>query len=413
MTDATAHAERLAQNIVVAELLCIMQRNVPGTTMTAHMDADERALFNVLYPAFGISETVAREAFEDYRMFRNGTSQTLQRALREGERNESYRRLHGASYALDQIASIIANPRDKWFGTLTPRELEAMQYRERVEEHMQDHVGLGGPSRTSLVFTHDGLSLGQIAALTDLLEVGDYGAFYGFPIDDAHTLDKNTVHPLEVSIPLLGQFMREHYQGRPAPGFLTHKAGEMSMLLFSTFISRAMQADSADAGELLLDKRTRDKYSFTRDYLPQLLISIFEFGTPDVGERIAEYRRSIADRDEDVSAIVHGATSSRRFDDPDAINMRELQRLLMLKPAYEQITNDNRFTLSEYAMMDYALEHIGIRRQSARDQIFNVTRRQDGRVASFDFAKLHRFYTSNFFVNNYDAIREALTPREP
>lgn len=413
MSDANRDAETLAQKIVVAELLCIMQRDVPGTSMTARMDEDERALFNVLYPALGISETVAREAFEDYRAFRNGTSHTLRSALAQGERNESYRRLHGASYAIDQVASVIADPANRWFGTLTPREFDAMRYRERVEDHMQERVGLEGHERTSLVFTHDGLSLGQIAAFTDLLEVGDYGAFYGFPIDDAHTLAKDAVHPLEVSAPILGQFMGQHYRGRPASGFLTHNAGEMSMLLFTTFISRAQQADAADAGKILLDKRTRDKYAFTRDYLPQLLISIFEFGTTDVGQRIAEYRKSVADRDDDVSAIVHAATSSGRFDDPDAINMRELQRLLLLKRAYEQITNDNRFTPSEYAMMDHALEHIGIRQQSARDHILSVRRRTDGSVAEFKFDRLHQFYTGRFFMANYNAVREALTPREP
>jgi len=413
MTDADSQSETLAQKIVVAELLCIMQRDVPGTSMTAHMDADERALFNVLYPTLGISETVAREAFEEYRAFRNGASHAFQSALARGQRDDNYLRLHGASYVLDQVASAIADPAKRWFGALTPREFDAMRYRGRVEDHMRSRAGLdGGSSRTSLVFTHDGLSLGQIAALTDLLEIGDYGAFYGFPIDDAHTLADDAVHPVEVSAPILGQFMEAHYNNRPAPGFLTHKAGEMSMLLFTTFISRAQQADAADAGDILLDKRTRDKYAFTRDYLPKLLISIFEFGTTDVGQRIVEYKKAVADRDEDVSATVIAATSSGRFDDPDAIQMRELQRLLLLKGAYEQITRDNRFTMSEYAMMDHALEHIGIRQQSARDHILSVRRRTDGSVAEFKFDRLHQFYNSRFFRANYDAVRKALIPKE-
>jgi hypothetical protein len=396
MTDMHQHCEELAQRIIIHEALDIMQRGEEDTGRTAVIDDDEVALLGTLLKPLGISAAVANAAQKEYLAFKKGESEGIERALKLGERNETYRRYHGLAYLLGHVAIPLSREEDRLFGMFTEAELGARKYLNELERRMASR----GQTRGIQTFDYAGFTLGELAALVRIFEDGDYGEMYGFPIDDTHLPSDDIKHPLEVFVPILGAFKRKHYDGKPAGGFLFHDAGPSSTLLYSSFLSRAYQAELADKGELELDPKTAKAYAFTRSFLEPLLISAFEFGTDSVKEKVAEDMPKIMERD----AIIHRAVETVLEHPGHAsgkTDMVELKRLIMLRPAYEQVMADGVFSDSEHALMDYALERIGVRRQDTRDLVLGAVRDADtGKVISNDPGNLKTLYGSRFFLEN-------------
>ncbi len=392
----TTPMDQLAQRIMVHSLLEVIHRSEAGTERSATADEDELAMMDPFTRALGIGEDVAKLALQEYFAFKRGDEKNLQRALKEGERNEQYRRLHGLSFLIVTVGSNLARDADKWLGVATLDEYGARKYLDVLESRVNARRFAQG--ETNVVdFMHEGLSLGQVGALVDVLKTGDYGAFFGCPVDDTHLGSLDKLHPMEVFIPPLGTFMSQHYNKKPAGGFLSHAEGNTTPLLYQMLLSRAVQAEMANQNELCLDEKTHHQYEFTRIYLEPLIVSIFDISTSAVAEKVSVGTATISRHDmlihHTISSVIKPMTRGRSIP-PYA----ELQRLKRLYGVYEAIKRDARFSDSEHALADRMLELCGIRRQDTRDLLLNVTRDDETGVVLHQSAdNLDKLYRHYFF----------------
>ncbi len=383
------NTDDLASRIIVHELLSLIQHQDAETGRSAAIEPDEHALLPPLVGAFGIRQLVAESAIHEYFQFRRGHHEAVERAVGYGENGEAYQRLQSLSHIMHNISARLANPEDRWFGIFTPAEHQAFQYLDAINQAKQQ--------KEFVPFNRRGLSLGNIAALQTLLDGGNYGSFFGCPVDDIHTFSKETVHPFEIFVPLLAKFYTEHYSPDNTVGFLSAVEGPLSGLLHDSFFSRAYQATLAEKGEIILDHQTKQRCTITRDYLPLFLTSIFNYDGRDIGNYIVQHTEQVMHADNETHEEV-----SLILDDPSYkghwLGVAGLRGLIGLRVAYDQIAADNKFSQNEYAMMEHAMERLGIRRQDTRDLLLGIERLRDGTpVTEPSLDNLDKLYGSKFF----------------
>lgn len=390
-------AEKIAKKTVIWELLRIAQTQdevvVNGqkhVLRSAYIDKDEKELIESLLPTLGVEKRITDEisgmehcvpdvklfnetALEYFRL-RTGKDPQVHRAIK-GEKNQAYQRLHAFLFLRNQI------------------------------------VGMTGDAdRLSI-----GTSLSQAKVTNDILT--HYGTFFGMPMDDMHLVHKGVRDPLRVYIPQIKKFEKKQYIPllrrirKKMPSFtgipghiLTHGAGEVSESILECMLSKSVQANYFE-----FDPEVGSLCGYTGRNIDALLTSIFDF-TPqengwgiyvgDIKMKVLDtYRQrngGIERRDDETHRTVEQIVKNPAYNQGSEKKM-ELVKLMKLRPAYDKITDDGEFSPSEFALMNYALECIGIRQQRTRDLILDVQRDADWRVAGFSFDNLDQIYGSAFY----------------
>jgi hypothetical protein len=263
-----------------------------------------------------------------------------------------------------------------------------------------------------------GLDERTLHGFVRILNDGDYGKLFGFPVDDV-ALQTGGSSAVQALLPSFAKFKTNLYKPTRSGTFIIRGVETpLSTMLYTGIVSRAHQAED-EAVWKTLSERDQKKCAFAHLY-KEVMIAIMVaeeepvqlhdgFGDFPIAlelsdedklafriEREKSFMENIRETDRRIEEAINGAMQNPDgYSNKQAAACLEMQRFARMTPLVNrQIMADGHFSINEKAMMNYSLESIGIRRASARQALFADYENADGTTET----GLTRFRNSNLFA---------------